>query len=87
MTKEAANLLTEYKWRDVEPVLYPVVNGLKKFNPPVGMEWVVRTLSDMAIFFKTESDMIAFEVEDCIKYEHIKRRRDLLQSRIVRLND
>ena len=78
--------LKEYEWADERDLLYPIVNGMRSFNPPLGMKWVVRTLDDKAIFFKKESDMIAYEVDDCVNYEHIKKRRDFLQAKVKELN-
>jgi hypothetical protein len=68
--------LTQYNWQDYHDVLYPLKDGVRRFNPPVEMKYCSRTLDNKVVFFKTESDMIAYDNRDvsCLKDERLLAR-------------
>ena len=58
--------LQKYQWDDLYSVLHKKehIGGgayVTKFNPPEHLKYNSRLLDDSIIFFKSESDMIAFD--------------------------
>lgn len=53
--------LKKYKWSDFKDALYPLKDGVRKWNPPAEMKYCSRELNGVVVFFKTEGDMIAFD--------------------------
>lgn len=85
MSKDDLVFLRRYRWVDYRDRLYDtykIVDGREVTIPKApnpNLRYFSRTLRDDVIFFKTESDMIAYDTP-CCNYDHVNKRGDYLRG-------